>query len=152
MHREKVSPSAASLCAILSRTDLIVLLMLCRARSEADAARRLRPPSPTARESSEVNESISCSACSARPTFPSSFASRSSSRSSERPALVSILGLLVEHLACVTQTADMHPRLFEIRVPARQSLHRPTGVVILDVVGDSSDQIEHVEFSPRMTE
>ena len=83
MHRENMSPSAASLCAILSTTDLIVLVMLCRARSEADPARRLRPPSPTARESSLVSASISCSACSARSTFPRSLASSSSSRSSE---------------------------------------------------------------------
>ena len=40
--------------------------MLCRARSEAETARRLRPPSPTARESSLVSASISSSACSAR--------------------------------------------------------------------------------------
>ena len=58
MHRERRSPSTASLCAILSTTALIVFVMLWRARSEADAARRLRPPSPTARESSEVNASI----------------------------------------------------------------------------------------------
>src|SRR5438094_10514044 len=45
--------------AILSSTALIVLVMVCRARSEADAARRLRPPSPTARESSLVSASSS---------------------------------------------------------------------------------------------
>ena len=38
MHRDRMSPNAASLCAILSSTALIVLVMLCRARSEADAA------------------------------------------------------------------------------------------------------------------
>src|SRR5229473_2305757 len=70
MQREKKSPNVASLCAILSSTDLIVLPTLCRARSEADIARRLRPPSPTARESSLASASISCSACSARSTFP----------------------------------------------------------------------------------
>ena len=83
MHREKISPSAASLCPILSTTALMVLVMLCRARSEADAARRLRPPSPTARESSRVSASISSSACSARSTLPSSLASSNSSRNSE---------------------------------------------------------------------
>src|SRR6202041_296728 len=31
------------------------------------------------------------------------------------------LGLLIEHLACVTQTADTDPRLFEVLVAARQA-------------------------------
>src|ERR1700722_11316273 len=52
MHLEKIFPSAASFCAILSSTDLIVLVIVCRARSEADLALRSRPPNPTARESS----------------------------------------------------------------------------------------------------
>ena len=90
-HREKKSPSAASLCAIFSTTALIVLVTLWRARSEADAALRLRPPRPTARESSCVSASISSSACSARATFPESFASSNSSRSSESRAFGTML-------------------------------------------------------------
>ena len=39
MQREKISPSVASLCTILSSTALMVLVTLCRGRSEADAAR-----------------------------------------------------------------------------------------------------------------
>src|SRR6266852_8147914 len=112
MHRDKISPSAASLCAIRSSTDLIVLPMLCRARSEADAARRLRPPSPTARESSEVSASISCSALSARSMFPTCLASSKFFAQLGEPAPVSDLGLLVQHLARATQTPDMDPGLF----------------------------------------
>ena len=72
-----------SLCAILSSTDLIDLVILWRARSEAEAARRLRPPSPTARPSSFVSASISASAFSALSTLPAALASCNSSRSSE---------------------------------------------------------------------
>ena len=77
-----IAPNSESLCAILSSTALTVLVMLCRARSDADAAFRSRPPSPTARDSSLVSASISSSARSARATFPCAFASSSSSRSS----------------------------------------------------------------------
>ena len=149
MHREKISPSAASLCAILSSTDLIVLVMLCRARSEADAARRLRPPSPTARESSLVSASISCSACSARSTFPSFLGFFQFFAQLGKPAPVSGLGLLVEHLARVTQTADMDARLFEILIPPRQAACGLTGFVILALACDSTRQIEHMEFDRR---
>src|SRR5882762_9683171 len=40
-------------------------------------------------------------------------------------------GLFVEHLARVTQAADMDPRLFEILIPARQALCRFTDFVPL---------------------
>ena len=131
MQREKISPSRASLCAILSTTDLIVLVMLCRARSEADAARRLRPPSPTARESSEVSASISCSACSARSTFPSFLGLFQFFAQLGEPAPVSDFGLLVEHLARVAQTGDMDSGLFEILFPTRQAMPGLTGFVRL---------------------
>ena len=119
--RDRLSPSASSLCAILSSTALIVLVMLCRARSAAEAARRLRPPSPTARESSAVSASISCSARSARSTFPAPFASSNSSVQLGEPAPVSDLGLIVQHLARVTETADMHACLCEFLIGPRQA-------------------------------
>ena len=117
MHRDRISPSAASLCAILSSTALIVLVMLCRARSEADAALRLRPPSPTARDSSLVSASISCFACSARSTFPSFLGFFQFFAQFGEPASISGLGLIVEHLARVAKAGDMDPGLFEILAP-----------------------------------
>ena len=152
MHRDKMSPSVASLCAIFSSTALIDLVMLCRARSEADAARRLRPPSPTARESSLVSASISSSACSARSTFPSCLGFFQFFAQLGKPASISDLGLLVEHLARITQTGDVDPGLFEILIPARQALHRLTGFILLAPARYSPDQIEHVEFGRGMAQ
>ena len=152
MHRDRISPSAASLRAILSSTALIVLPMLCRARSEADAALRLRPPSPTARDSSLVSASISRSACSARSTFPARFGFFQFFAQIRKPPPVGGLGLLVEHLACVTQTADVDPRLFEILSPVRQAVRGLTGFVILALACDSTRQIEHVKFGRGMTQ
>ena len=117
MHRESRSASAASLCAILSSTDLIDLVMLCRARSDADAARRSRPPSPTAREISLVSAAISSSACSARSTFPKVLGFLQFFSQLGEPAFVSDLGLLVEHLTRVAQVRDMNPCPFEILIP-----------------------------------
>ena len=152
MHRDRISPSSGSLCAILSSTDLIVLVMLCRARSDADAARRLRPPSPTARDSSFVSVSISCSACSARSTFPSSLASSSSSRNSESRRRYASLGLIVKHFARVAQAADMDACLFEVIVAARHAARQPTGFVIVAIARNSADQIQHVEFDRGMAQ
>jgi hypothetical protein len=45
--------------------------------------------------------------------------------------------LLVEDLARITQTADMDACLFEILIPARQTLS-PAGFVILTVARDST--------------
>ena len=122
MHRDRISPSAASLCAILSSTALIVLVMLCRARSEADAARRLRPPSPTARESSLVNASISCFRLLRALDVSQFLGFFQFFAQLRKPASVRDLGLLVEHLARVAQAADMDPCLFEILVPVRQAV------------------------------
>jgi hypothetical protein len=59
--------------------------------------------------------------------------------------------LLVEHLARITQTADMNACLFEILIPARQTLSLP-GFVILTVASDSTRQIEHMKFGARMAQ
>ena len=69
-----------------------------------------------------------------------------------KPPPVRNLGLLVEHLARITQTADMDPGLFEILIPARQALRGLTGFFVIALAPDSSRQIEHVEFNPRMTQ
>src|ERR1700693_391188 len=106
MHRAKMSPSAASLCTILSTTALIVLVMLCRARSEADAARRSSTESHGAREfpgqgidflfrlfgELDVSKFLG---------FFQSFPQLGD------PASISDLGLFVEHLARVTQAGAM---------------------------------------------
>jgi hypothetical protein len=60
--------------------------------------------------------------------------------------------LVVEHLARVTQTGDMDPRLFQLLISARQARQRLTGIELVAVGRDSTDQIEHVEFRSRMTE
>src|SRR6202158_2447580 len=57
------------------------------------------------------------------------------------PAPVSDLGLVVEHLACVTQTGDMNACLFEVVVPARQGLHGMIGFIVLAPACDSAYQI-----------
>ena len=149
MHPDSSSPSARSLCAILSSTALIVLVTLCRARSDADAARRLRPPSPTARDSSFVSVSISSSACSARSTFPSSFGFLQFFAQLGEPPPISDLGLIVEHLARVAQAADMDARFFEVFVSPRQAVRQLVGFVFVVVVltRNSTDQIEHVKFN-----
>jgi hypothetical protein len=55
--------------------------------------------------------------------------------------------LVVEHLARITQTAYVDPRLFEILSPARQAVCGLTGfVVTVALACDSTGQIEHVEF------
>ena len=146
-----MSPSAASLCAILSTTALMDLVTLCRARSEADAARRLRPPSPTARESSRVSASISCSACSARSTFPRVLGFFQFFAQLGKPPSVSSLGLLVEHLARVAQAGDMDPCLFEIFSSSGQALRRLIGsdFVLRAWPAIPPSQIEHVEFDRR---
>jgi hypothetical protein len=46
-------------------------------------------------------------------------------------ASVRDLGLLVEHLARVTQTRDMDPGLFEILFPARQAMCGLTRFIII---------------------
>jgi hypothetical protein len=60
--------------------------------------------------------------------------------------------LLVEHLARVTQTPDMDPRLFEILRPVRQAARGLTGFVIIALACDSTCQIKHMEFDRRMTQ
>ena len=152
MHRENRSPSWASLCAILSSTDLIDLVILCRARSEADAARRLRPPSPTARESSLVSASISTSNCSARSTFPTPLSAFNFFAQVGEPPLISNLGLLVDHLARITQPRDMDPGPFEILGVPRQTLHRMTAIVLVALACNRSRQIEHMEFGGGMAQ
>ena len=92
------------------------------------------------------------SACSARSTFPSLLGFFQFFAQLGKPAPVSDLGLLVEHLARVTQTADMDPSLFEILVPARQAVRGLTGFIILALACNSSSQIEHVEFDRGMTQ
>jgi hypothetical protein len=68
-----------------------------------------------------------------------------------KPVPVRGLGLIVEHLAGITQTADMDPRPFEILIPARQAMSRVTGFV-LALAADSTRQVKHVEFSSRMAQ
>ena len=125
--------------------------MLCRALSEADAARRLRPPSPAARETSFLSASISSSVCSARSTFPNSLTFSSSSRSSEagvykRPWLARRASRRI------AEPRDMDSRLFEIPSPPRQTLHRPTAFNLLALACNSPEQSEHVEFDRWMTQ
>jgi hypothetical protein len=151
MRREKKSPNVTSLCVILSSTDLIVLPILCRARSEADIARRLHPPSPTRERAPRLARRslfrlLSTLDVSRLLGFFQSFAPL------RKPPPVCDLGLLVEHLARITQTADMDSRLFEILIPARQAACGLTGFVIIALACDSSRQIEHVEFSLWMTQ
>ena len=69
-----------------------------------------------------------------------------------KSAPVGDFGLLVEHLARVTQTADTDPRLFEILIPARQAVCELPGFIIIALARDSSSQIEHVEFGRGMTQ
>src|SRR5216683_5095019 len=69
-----------------------------------------------------------------------------------KSAPVGSLGCVVEHLARVTQTADMDPRLFEILVPARQAVCGLPGFMIMVLARDSSSQIEHVEFDGGMSQ
>lgn len=59
--------------------------------------------------------------------------------------------MLVEHLARITQAADVDARLFEILIPARQPLGR-AGFVILTVARDSTRQIEHMKFGAGMAQ
>jgi hypothetical protein len=54
--------------------------------------------------------------------------------------------LVVEHLARITQTAYVDPRLLEILRPARQAVCELTGFVVIALACDSTGQIEHVEF------
>ena len=63
-----------------------------------------------------------------------------------KAASISELGLLVEHLARVTQVADMDPRLVEILSATRQALCGFTGFVIVAPACDSTCEIEHMEF------
>jgi hypothetical protein len=60
--------------------------------------------------------------------------------------------LFVEHLARITETADMDPRLFEILIAARQALRVLTGFVIIAPACDSACQIKRVEFGARMAQ
>ena len=69
-----------------------------------------------------------------------------------KPPPVGDLGLLVEHLARITQTADMDPGLFEILIPARQALRGLTGFIIIALACDATGQIQHVKFDPGMTQ
>ncbi|MFZ2060724.1 MAG: hypothetical protein WAU82_06915 [Candidatus Binatus sp.] len=60
--------------------------------------------------------------------------------------------MLVEHLARITQTADMNACLFEILVSARQA---PLGLidsVIIALAGNATGQIKHVKFDPGMAQ
>ena len=126
--------------------------MLCRARSEADAALPIASTeSDGARELPRQRIDLLFRLLSALDVSPllgffQFFAQIG------KPAPVGDLGLLVEHLARVTQTADMDPCLFEILIPARQALLGLTGFVIIALACDSSCQIEHVEFDPGMTQ
>ena len=137
--------------------------MLCRARSEADAARRFRPP-----EADAARRFSSAESDGARE-FPRQcvdllFRLLGALDLSEllrlfqffsqlrKPLPVGDLGLLVEHLARVTQTSDMDPSLFEILIPARQTMRGLTGFVIIVLACDSSRQIEHVKFGRGMTQ
>jgi hypothetical protein len=69
-----------------------------------------------------------------------------------KPPPVGNLGLLVEHLPRITQTADMDPGLFEILVPTRQAVRGLTGFIIIALACDATDQIKHVEFDPGMAQ
>ncbi len=68
------------------------------------------------------------------------------------PAPVGDLGLLVEHLARVTQTADMNSRLSELLISARQAVRRLTCLVLLALACNPTSEIEHVEFGRWMTQ
>src|SRR5438552_5393922 len=68
-----------------------------------------------------------------------------------KPPSVSGLGMLVEHLARITQAGNMYPCLFELFGSPRQALCRLTDFV-LALACDSSRQIEHVEFNAGMTQ
>ena len=59
------------------------------------------------------------------------------------------LGLLVQHLACVSAAGDIVSCLLELVITARHLLFQ---FVLGAASGHSSNEIEHVEFSPRMTE
>jgi len=61
------------------------------------------------------------------------------------------LGLLVEHLAGITQTADMNACLFEILIATRQ-IRCPARFVIPTLARDSTCQIKHMEFGRGMTQ
>jgi hypothetical protein len=60
--------------------------------------------------------------------------------------------LLVEHLARVTQTADVDAHLFQILIAAWQVGCGRTGFVIVAPACDSARQIEHMEFDRGMTQ
>jgi hypothetical protein len=60
--------------------------------------------------------------------------------------------LVVEHLARITQIADVNTRLFEILSPARQAVCGLTGFVVIALACDSTGQIEHVEFDRRVAQ
>jgi hypothetical protein len=69
-----------------------------------------------------------------------------------KPPPICRLGLLVEHLARISETADMDPRLFEILIAVRQVLRRSSGFIIAALACDSSRQIEHMKFGARMAQ
>jgi hypothetical protein len=54
--------------------------------------------------------------------------------------------LVVEHLARITQIADVDAGLFEILTPARQAVCGLTSFVVTALACDSTGQIEHMEF------
>src|SRR5258708_26616424 len=63
------------------------------------------------------------------------------------PPAIGRLRLLVEHLACITEAGVIDPSLLELVIAPRHPQFR-----FVPAAGrPSSDQIEHVEFSPRMT-
>ena len=67
------------------------------------------------------------------------------------PAPVSDLGLIVEHLARVAETADMNACLCEFLIGPRQAC-RLARFVLVALARDSARQIEHVEFGRGMTD
>ena len=125
-----------------------------RARSDADAARRSRPPRPTARDSSRTRKSRSVSACAARSMSPRARAcSRSSSISARRRRYA---GPHVEHLAriakCRVRQADRLVALDRRDIPLSAqrgpTLGTPAGV------GEEVCEIPHaleVSHSHRAT-
>src|SRR6202023_50709 len=68
-----------------------------------------------------------------------------------KPPPVGGLGLLVEHLARVAQAANMNACLFEILIPARQTLGL-AGFVLLALACDSTSKIKYVKFGRGMAQ
>jgi hypothetical protein len=60
--------------------------------------------------------------------------------------------LVVEHLARITEAANVDPLPFKILSPAGQAMCGLTGFVVIALACDLTGQIEHVEFGRRVTQ